>query len=173
MGKIISIFGTAGARPGDAVFESAYKLGRLLAEAGFGIANGGYGGTMLAAARGAAEAGGAVTGITCSAFGRGANEYISNEIRTDSLPERLQKLIDIADGYIVLPGGTGTLLELAEVWELKNKKFLDTSKPLVVMGDFWRPLTELMGTQDSNCLTHINEAQTPEEAVKFFTPTAM
>ncbi len=122
--KIISIFGTAKARPGDSVYQLAYETGKLLAKTGFVIANGGYGGTMQAAAKAAIEAGGKTIGVTCSAFGGSvANEYISREIVTSSLDERLETLIKLGEGYVVLPGGTGTLLELAKVWELKTKAF--------------------------------------------------
>ena len=147
----ISIFGTSRARPGEPVFVLAEQLGRALAQAGFVVANGGYGGTMLAGAKGAAEAGGTVIGVTCSAFKRGvANEYVSREIRTDSLDERLATLVRIAQAYVVLPGGTGTLLELASVWELKNKKFLDGDRPIVLLGDFWKPVVdEALNTFDS------------------------
>ncbi|MHC4622197.1 MAG: SLOG cluster 4 domain-containing protein [Planctomycetota bacterium] len=58
MGEIIiTIFGTGRANSGDSAYTLAYETGRLLAEADFVIANGGYGGTMTAAAKGAAEAG--------------------------------------------------------------------------------------------------------------------
>ena len=84
--KTITIFGTSKAEPGDRIFEMAETLGRLLAKSGFTIANGGYGGTMLAAAKDAAEAGGHVIGVTCTAFGRSAaNECISEEISTTCL----------------------------------------------------------------------------------------
>jgi len=66
--KTITIFGTGRAKRDDANFQLAYETGKLLAEAGFTIANGGYGGTMLAAAKGAAEVGGEIVGVTCSAF---------------------------------------------------------------------------------------------------------
>ena len=56
--KTITIFGTGRAKSGDAAYELAFELGKRLAEAGFTIANGGYGGTMLAAAKGADEVGG-------------------------------------------------------------------------------------------------------------------
>ena len=68
--KTITIFGTGRAKAGDAAYELAYELGKMLAEAGFTVTNGGYGGTMLAAAKGAAEAGGRTIGVTCSAFKR-------------------------------------------------------------------------------------------------------
>lgn len=68
--KIVTIFGTSKVKDGDKVFNLAYELGKLCAEAGFTIANGGYGGTMLAAAKGAKQAGGKTIGITCKAFGK-------------------------------------------------------------------------------------------------------
>lgn len=70
MVKIVSVFGTGRAKTGDKNYKEAQELGRLLAGAGFAIANGGYGGTMEASAKGAKEAGGEVVGVTCTAFGR-------------------------------------------------------------------------------------------------------
>ncbi|HUT46184.1 MAG TPA: LOG family protein, partial [Sedimentisphaerales bacterium] len=143
--KLVTIFGTSRAVTGDTAYALAYEVGRLLAEAGFTIANGGYGGTMLAAAKGAAEAGGEIIGITCSAFKSGrANEYVTREIVTGSLDERLDTLVKLGRAYIVLPGGTGTMLELAKVWELKNKGFLKADKPIILLGGFWKPLIELI-----------------------------
>jgi len=143
--KIATVFGTSKTQPGEAVFWVAESLGRLLAENGFAIANGGYGGTMLAAAKGASEAGGCIIGVTCTAFKRGrANEYVTEEISTDCLSERLAKLIELGDAYIVLPGGTGTLLELADVWEHKNKGFANADKPIILVGAFWYPLLKMM-----------------------------
>ena len=152
--------------PGDGVFEMAESLGRLLAQNGFTLANGCYGGTMLAAAKGAAAAGGCVIGVTCTAFKRSrANEYVSEEISTDCLTERLAKLIELGDAYIVLPGGTGTLLELADVWEHKNKGFAGTEKPIILIGTFWGPLVSIMAEADPDSTRHIICADTAEEAV--------
>ena len=111
------------------VYELAYSVGKLLAQAGFGIANGGYAGVMEASAAGAAKAGGLVTGVTCRAFKSAmANEYITKEIVTETLDQRIDTLIKAGDAFVVLPGGTGTLLELAKVWELKNKGFFLNSR---------------------------------------------
>jgi len=165
--KIITIFGTSRVKDGDKAFELAYKLGKLCAEVGFTIANGGYGGTMLAAAKGAKSAGGKTIGVTCSAFGRkGANEFITQEIKTENLTQRVAKLIEIGDAYVVLPGGTGTLLELAEIWELTNKGFINSAKPIILMGDFWRPLVELMAGDDPASRECVRLACGAEEAVK-------
>ncbi|MHC4439525.1 MAG: LOG family protein, partial [Planctomycetota bacterium] len=145
--KIVTIFGTSRAGTGDAIFTMAMETGRTLAEAGFTVANGGYGGTMLAAAKGAAEASGEIIGVTCSAFKSSkANNYVTREIVTGSLDERLDTLVNLGRAYIVLPGGTGTLLELAKVWELKNKGFLNMDKPIILLGGFWKPLVELIAT---------------------------
>ena len=145
----VSVFGTSRAGQGQPLYEQAAALGKVLAESGFTVACGGYGGTMEAVSRGASHAGGKVIGVTCSAFGRkGPNKWVTNEIRTANLTERLSKLIELADAYIVLQGGTGTLLELAEVWELSNKGFAEAEKPIIMMGEFWRPLVELIKADD-------------------------
>jgi uncharacterized protein (TIGR00725 family) len=163
--RIITIFGTARAKSGDERFAAAERLGRGLAEAGFAIANGGYGGTMLAAAKGAREAGGEVIGVTCSAFSSKANQYITREIVTGSLDERLDRLIELGAGYVVLAGGTGTLLELAKVWELKNKGFLPEDKPVIIAGDFWKGLLRIIESDDARSGRYIEEVEGPEQAV--------
>jgi uncharacterized protein (TIGR00730 family) len=162
--KIISIFGSGRAGSGEPAYELAYKLGRLLAETGFTIANGGYGGTMLAAAKASARAGGKIIGVTCTAFGRGpANKYITREIVTASLDERLDTLVKLGAGYVILPGGTGTLLELAKVWELKNKGFLGRQKLIILAGVFWKPLVELVTADDPGCARYVHLAEEPEQ----------
>jgi uncharacterized protein (TIGR00730 family) len=165
--KTITIFGTGRAKQGDERFRLAYETGKLLAQAGFTIANGGYGGTMLAVAKGAADAGGEVIGVTCSAFKNStANKYLTREIITASLDERLDTLIRLGQAYVVLPGGTGTLLELAKVWELKNKGFLKTDKPIILVGGFWKPLVDLVETDDPDSSRYVKLADEPEQIIK-------
>jgi uncharacterized protein (TIGR00730 family) len=167
---IITIFGTSRAKPGDAVFEMAEQIGKLSAQAGFTIVNGGYGGTMTAAAKGAAQAGGEIIGVTCSAFKNSRpNKYITREIVTESLDERLDTLIKIGQAYIVLPGGTGTLLELAKVWELKNKGFSNADKPIIIVGEFWKPLVKVIETDDPDSSKNVKFANEPKQAVELIT----
>ena len=164
--KIVTIFGTGRAGQNDSAYMLAEELGRGLAEAGFAIANGGYGGTMLAAAKGAAEAGGTVIGVTCSAFKNSKpNPYVTRNVVTESLDRRLDTLIELGEAYVVLPGGTGTLLELAKVWELKNKGFLDAGKPIILVGDFWKPLVTLVAKDDPECTRYVTVADSPRQAV--------
>jgi hypothetical protein len=125
---------------------------------------------MRAVAQGAAGVGGKVYGVTCAAFKRSkANEFIAEEIRTENLNGRLEKLVAMGDGYIVLPGGTGTLLELAWIWEHKNKGFQTAGKPIVLLGDFWKPLIGIMKQTDSDCGNCIYEAETPQQAANYLT----
>jgi hypothetical protein len=165
--KTVTIFGTSKAGEGDSAYELAYETGRLLAQAGFTIANGGYGGTMLAAAKGASEVGGEVIGVTCMAFKNSRpNKHISREVNTASLDERLDTLIQLGQAYVVLPGGTGTLLELAKVWELKNKGFLKTDKPIILLGGFWKPLVDLIASEDPNSSRYVKLASEPQQVIK-------
>jgi len=165
--KTVTVFGTGKARRGESAYMLAYQTGKLLAQTGFVIANGGYGGTMEAAAKGAAEAGGKIIGVTCSAFESStANKYVSHTIVTASLDERLDTLIKLGQAYIVLPGGTGTLLELAKVWEFKNKGFLQARKPIILVGGFWKPLVDLIAIDDPDSSRLINLVDTPEQAIK-------
>ena len=164
--KTVTIFGTSRASEQDEVWQLAYDTGKACAEAGLAIANGGYDGTMLAAAKGASEAGGLTIGVTCSAFGRkGPNEYVRQEISTSSLPERLARLIELGDAYVVLPGGTGTLLEFAEVWELANKGFLPAAKPIIIASGFWKPLVDMMVSEDPDCCRFLAFAASAGETV--------
>ena len=162
MSRTVTVFGTSKADEGGAVWETAYLLGQRLAQAGLTLANGGYGRTMLASAKGARSAGGCVIGVTCRAFKRGrANDFVTDERSTETLSERLATLIALGDAYVVLPGGTGTLLELANVWEHKTKGFADENKPILLLGNFWVPLVEMMSQQDPRsgvCVQIVNDA---------------
>jgi len=62
-------------------------------------------------------------------------------VRKQSWEERLFELIRLADGFVACRGGTGTLVELAVVWEMLNKSVV-TGKPFAVLGDFWQPILE-------------------------------
>ena len=149
--KTVTIFGSTLPTEGSPAYEEARRLGRRLAEAGFAVC-GGYEGLMAASARGAREAGGHTIGITCTLWPRFANPWIVEEVRTASFPERLMTLIECGDAYIVLPGGTGTLAELALAWEMMNKSSLSRTvggqKPLLVMAPYWLPVIECLKQEE-------------------------
>lgn len=142
--KVITVFGSSRPRDGQADYEMARELGRLLAECGFAVCSGGYGGVMEGVSRGAKESGGRVVGVTSKAFRAKTNRWVDEEIRVDSWRHRLFELVRRGDGYVACKGGTGTLAELAVVWEMQNKGLMRGVKPFVVLGDFWTPVLDLM-----------------------------
>ena len=144
MGKelIVTVFGSSRPREGDADYEEARILGRALAKHGFSVCSGGYGGVMEAVSRGAKEAGGKTTGVTAEFFKAAKlNPWIDVEVRMKTWEERLFELIRRADGFVACKGGTGTLVELAVVWEMLNKSVM-AAKPFAVLGDFWQPVLD-------------------------------
>lgn len=139
--RLITVFGSSRPLAGDAEYREAYELGRALGQRGLAVCSGGYGGVMEAVSRGAKEAGGKTYGVTTEFFKRPANEWIDVEVRMKTWEERLFELIRLADGYAACKGGTGTLVELAVVWEMLNKAVI-RGKPFAVVGDFWRPILD-------------------------------
>ncbi len=146
MQHTITVFGSAQGAAGDEGYTEAQRLGSALARAGFSLCNGGYGGTMEASAKGASESGGMTIGITIGSLPLTPNPWINKIVVKPNLVERLQTLVDTGDGYVVLRGGTGTLLELALVWELITKHLMQP-KPVVCLGPFWEPVVGVMKEQ--------------------------
>lgn len=163
--RIITVFGSSRPAPGSEPYETARTLGAELARAGFVVASGGYGGTMEGVSRGAKEAGGKTLGVTAEVFRSAANPWVEEEIRVRSWHERLLKLVELGAGYVVLPGGTGTLVELAVVWEWVNKGFLP-ARPVVVLGGFWRPVVETIPAAEVR-VNPLLQAATPQEAAQW------
>jgi uncharacterized protein (TIGR00725 family) len=137
----ITVFGSSRPHPGHTDYEEARQLGGELAQKGFVICTGGYGGVMEAVSRGAKEAGGRTLAITAEFFTAAVNRWVDEEFRVATWQERLFELIRRGDGYVACRGGTGTLVELAVVWEMLNKSVI-AGKPLVVLGEFWQPILE-------------------------------
>ncbi len=139
--QIITVFGSSRPKEGDGEYEEARELGKWLARSGFAVCSGGFGGVMESVSRGAKEAGGKTYGVTAEFFKREANAWVDTEVRMNTWEERLFELIRLADGFAVCKGGTGTLVELAVVWEMLNKSVM-TGKPIVAVGDFWQPILD-------------------------------
>jgi hypothetical protein len=140
MPRIVSVFGGSTPRPDSAPYGEAHTLGGRLARAGWTVATGGYSGVMEAASRGAAEAGGHVIGVTCGLIeqwkGLRANPWVKEERKFPTLRERLNYLVEFCDAAIALPGGIGTLSEIALTWSLLQTGEIKP-KPLVVVGQVW------------------------------------
>src|SRR5260370_12122807 len=94
---------------------------------------------MEAVSRGAKEAGGKTYGVTAEFFKAAKlNPWVDVEVRKKTWEERLFELIRRADGFVACKGGTGTLVELAVVWEMLNKSGMG-GQPFALLGNFWQP----------------------------------
>lgn len=138
---IITVFGSSRPREGDSHYALAHNLGAALAAQGFTVCSGGYGGVMEAVSRGAKESGGRTLAVTAEFFRARANRWVDEEVRVATWQERLFELVRRGSGYVACPGGTGTLVELAVVWEMINKRVM-RDKPFVALGDFWQPIID-------------------------------
>jgi len=137
----ISVFGGSQPKEGDTAYTEAQELGRLLAQRGHTVLTGGYIGTMEAVSRGANEAGGYVVGVTCEDIEAWRavkpNQWVKEERREKTLIGRLQVLIEGCEAALALPGGAGTLTEVALMWNLMIIESLPP-RPLILIGGGWQ-----------------------------------
>jgi uncharacterized protein (TIGR00725 family) len=177
--RIITVFGSSRLAESDADYQHAKELGCRLAQRGFAVCTGGYGGVMEAVSRGAKNAQGKTYGVTAEFFERQTNPFVDVEVRMKTWEERLFELIRLADGFVACKGGTGTLAELAVVWEMLNKSVI-VGKPVAVLGDFWQPILDRVRQVESERRLSSNSrpwkeadgnlicsASSPDEAVNY------
>jgi uncharacterized protein (TIGR00725 family) len=143
----VTVFGGSQPQPGDPAYLQAQQLGLLLGAAGHTILTGGYIGTMEAVSKGAASAGAHVVGVTCEDIEawrkQGPNQWVAEERRCKSLPERIMAMINGCDAAIALPGGPGTLTEIALTWNLLLTDSI-RPRPLILIGEGWRLVFETL-----------------------------
>jgi uncharacterized protein (TIGR00730 family) len=139
----VSIFGSARVRPDSDVYKTATLVGRLFAEAGFAVVTGGGPGVMEAANRGAQEAGGLSVGFGIELpHEQSANPYLDISLTFKHFYARKTMLVKAAEGFVMMPGGFGTLDEMFEALTL-----IQTGKvfnfPVVLFGrEHWSGLVE-------------------------------
>lgn len=170
----ITIYGSSQAGPDDAAYLAAERIARALAQKGYAVMSGGYLGVMEAVSKGARAGGGRVIGVTTNQIGDQfnlkPNVYLDEVVNFPDLRDRLLYMVENADGYLAMPGGIGTLHEIAETWELMRIGGIPR-RPFVCYGSFW---TDVIGRlQDSAYLGDgyhgmIAFAQNPEEALQAF-----
>lgn len=136
----ISVFGGSAPKPSEPAYQEAYRLGQLIGQAGHTVLTGGYIGTMEAVSRGAAEAGGYVIGVTCDEIETwrpvGPNQWVQEELRFPSMRERMFTLIEECDAAFALPGGIGTLAEIAVMWNQMQTGAIQI-RPFILIGEGW------------------------------------
>jgi uncharacterized protein (TIGR00730 family) len=137
----VTIFGSARVREDDPVYQRAQDLGRRFAEAGLAVVTGGGPGVMEAANRGAHEAGGLSVGFNIDLpHEQHHNPYLDIGVTFRHFYARKTMLVKAAEGFVMFPGGFGTLDELFEALTLiQTGKVLDF--PVVLFGrDHWEGL---------------------------------
>jgi uncharacterized protein (TIGR00730 family) len=143
VGPAITVFGSARTGPDDPVYELARAIGRRLADAGYAVITGGGPGTMEAANRGCHEAGGLSVGCNIELpHEQGMNPYVDLGVEFRYFFARKVMFVKYADGFVILPGGFGTLDELFEALTL-----IQTGKvrhfPIVLVGrTYWSGLLD-------------------------------
>lgn len=158
-----------------AYFDGAKQLGRLLGRQGIRLVNGaGSTGLMRAVADGALEEGGKVTGVIprFMADNNWNHTALTETVVVESMHERKQKMADLSDAVIALPGGCGTLEELLEIITWKQLGLY--VKPVVILNlnGFFNPLLALFKQAlEQNFMRPQHEnlwavANTPEEAIE-------
>ena len=178
IGPAVSFFGSARAKPGQDYYELAYRTASEIAKADFGVITGGGGGIMEAANKGAAEAGGKSIGLNIELpLEQVPNEYQNLSLHFRYFFCRKVMFLKYAHGFVVFPGGYGTMDEFFEslvlIQTLKQASF-----PVILMGSkYWRGLIDWMAEtmlkehdyispEDMNVFTVADE---PAEAVKIIT----
>jgi hypothetical protein len=172
-GPCVTVFGSSRFDEDHRYYAVGRELGRELVAAGFSVMTGGGPGVMEAANRGAKEAGGHSIGITIELPNEEPNAYLDQCLRFHYFFVRKVILVKYSYGFIVCPGGLGTLDEVFETATL-----IQTGKihnfPIVLVGtDFWGPILTFMretllaeGTMDESDLDRIFITDSPHEAVQ-------
>lgn len=174
VGPAIGVFGSARTPVDSDRYAQAVEVGRLLAEAGYGVITGGGPGAMAAANQGAQEAGGTSVGLGIELpFEAGLNPYVNLGINFRYFFVRKTMFVKYSSGFVVLPGGFGTMDELFEAITLVQTRKV-TRFPIVLLGSsFWQPLIEWVngtlleeGMVSERDLDIVHVVDDPAEAVR-------
>ena len=142
-GPAFTVFGSARVKPDDPIYADALEVGRRIAQAGFAVVTGGGPGVMEAANRGAREAGGVSVGFNIELpHEQHENRYLDLSLTFEHFYARKTMFVKAAEGFVIFPGGFGTLDELFESLTL-----IQTGKvlhfPVVLFDhDYWAPLLD-------------------------------
>lgn len=143
--KKVAFFGDAAVLPSTTYYQSALHIAKKLAKLGYTIVNGGGPGIMDAATRGAESVGGKTESVTFNPEhavgfeGRYLSNITDKEIKTKNYIDRMYKLMEESDIFLIFQGGTGTISELGAAWVLA-KLYYGHHKPFILVGSFWRPV---------------------------------
>lgn len=145
IGPCVSIFGSARTKPESPAYQLGVDTARKLTEAGFGVITGGGPGIMEAGNKGAHEAGGASVGLNIDLpFEQSSNPYIDHDKNIDFNYFFVRKVMFMkySQGFIVLPGGFGTMDELFEALTLIQTQKISKFPVVLVGKEFWEGLVD-------------------------------
>lgn len=171
--KNIAFFGDANISPADETYKAAFDVAELLASNGFVIVDGGGPGVMEAATSGAEKSGGKTISVTFDPVNAPGFEgkYIKNvtdeEIVTTNYIERMFKLMEFSDVFVIFKGGSGTMSEFGTAWVLA-KLYYGHHKPFILFGDFWVEIIDVIRKNmniDSNEYSVFEICRTKEEVL--------
>ncbi|MEO8328479.1 MAG: TIGR00730 family Rossman fold protein [Candidatus Nanopelagicales bacterium] len=177
LGPAVSVFGSARAARDAPEYEQAVALGSALSEAGYAVITGGGPGIMEAANKGACEAGGVSVGLGIELpFEQGLNPWVDIGVNFRYFFARKTMFVKYARGFVVLPGGFGTLDELFEALTLVQTQKV-TAFPIVLLGsDYWGGLigwltdtviaNGMASTQDRHLLQVVDTVDEAIELIK-------
>lgn len=141
----VSVFGSARVLEGGEVYAGAREVGRLLAERGFAVVTGAGPGVMEAANRGAREGGGLSIGFNIDLpHEQGQNAYVDDGHTFQHFFARKAMFVKASEGFVVFPGGFGTLDELTEALTLIQTEKLEHFPVVLVGRAFWQPMLDWM-----------------------------
>jgi uncharacterized protein (TIGR00730 family) len=176
IGPCVTIFGSARTKPGDVYYELAVLIAKKVAEAGYGIITGGGPGIMEAGNKGAYLAGGTSVGLNIELpFEQHDNPYIDSDksLDFDYFFVRKVMFVKYSQGFVVMPGGFGTLDELFEAITLIQTNKIGRFPIILVGSDFWSGLIEWIRSimlEAKNIspedLDLVKVADSPEEVVE-------
>ena len=150
IGPCISIFGSARTPPDNSTYLLTQEIAAAIAKQGYGVISGGGPGVMEAANKGAQEANGTSVGLNINLpFEQDANPFIDNDklINFEYFFVRKVMFVKYAQGFVVMPGGLGTLDELFEAWTLIQTQKI-SSIPIILVGrKYWTGLVEWIKEQ--------------------------
>ena len=143
----VTVFGSARTMPTHAAYALGIAIGKALAEAGFAVVTGGGPGIMEAANKGAFEAKGESIGLNIELpFEQHINPYLTKSMTFEHFFARKVMLVKYSSGFVCLPGGFGTLDELAECLTLIQTKKVKPFPIILVGSDYWTGLLEWFKT---------------------------
>ena len=169
----VAVFGSSRTRPGEPTYSLAEHMGRLLAREGFTVVTGGGPGVMEAACKGALEAGGITVGLNIDLPSeQSPNPYLSKLVNFRYFFVRKVIFVKYAVGFVIAPGGFGTLDELFEAVTLVQTR-RSPPFPIVLLGAaYWRGLLGWLGDTlvahgaiQPDELALLRLADTPEEVL--------